>query len=636
MQKHIVWSCLLAAMAAIPTVFSPTGRVAFAQPAERVKTDRQPRVDIRSERSSLTLVERFSKTVRFKERIARVDGFDPEVVAVTALSPTQLRVQALIPGVTTMVVTDDKDKLYTIELFVTGDVRHLQAYIDRFFPKASVQAVAVRDSVVLRGWVTKPAHITELVEIAEQFYPLVLNQMKVGGVQQVLLKIKVIEAQRTKIRQLGMNWAFRNQKSFVVSAPGMLAPLSGFTSAFGGAPGITIEPTSLRDPTISFGIVGNDDAFNGFIEALKQESLLKILAEPELVIMNGRPATLLAGGEFPILVPQSLGTVTIEWREFGTLLEAVPIILDNDTVRLELQPEVSDRDFANAVTVQGTIVPGLTTRRVNTQVEMRFGQTLMIAGLLSTRKTAVVDKIPFFGELPLIGFAFRRERYDETETELVIMVTPELVAPLAKHQVPLGGPGLSSDTPTDREFMIYGFLEVPNYGDGCFGCDAPSYGNGYQPPIDPIPEDSTHSLQISPSGTNRPGSATPLQTIPPAPANPPETPGLVVPKKETPANGPAVLAPANDSVRIENGTASRKESNWWIGAQARASSQYRGPARQAGFTRANRTQPVGDVRQLNPARQVPPLRTTADRPIDRERRQIRSRLIEPRPQMIQP
>ncbi|MCH8243654.1 MAG: pilus assembly protein N-terminal domain-containing protein [Planctomycetes bacterium] len=467
MQKQIVWPCLMAALLAMPTAILYTGSGLYAQSAARPTTGREPRVDIQSERTLLTIVERFSKTVRFKNRIARVDGFDPEVVTVTALSPTQLRVQALAPGVTTMVVTDDKDRLYIVELFVTGDVRHLQAYIDRFFPKASVQAVAVRDSVVLRGWVTKPAHITELVEIAEQFYPLVLNQMKVGGVQQVLLKVKVIEAQRTKIRQLGMNWAFHNQKAFVVSAPGMLAPLSGFASALGVAPSLTIEPTSLRDPTVSFGIVGTDDAFNGFIEALKQESLLKILAEPELVIMNGRPATLLVGGEFPILVPQSLGTVTIEWREFGTRLEAVPIILDNDTVRLELQAEVSDRDFANAVTVQGTIVPGLSTRRANTQVEMRFGQTLMIAGLLSTRKTAVVDKIPFFGELPWIGVAFRRERFDETETELIIMVTPELVAPLAKHQVIPGGPGLSTETPTDREFMLYGFLEVPNYGDRC-------------------------------------------------------------------------------------------------------------------------------------------------------------------------
>jgi Flp pilus assembly secretin CpaC len=327
---------------------------AVAQNSAPTTTTNEPLVHIKAERSSLTITERFSKVVQFENRILRVDGFDPETLTVTALSPTQLRLQALAPGVTTLVVTDQNDKIFTVEIFVSGDVRHLQAYIDRFFPKASVQAIAIRDAVVLRGWVTKPAHITELVEIAEQFYPKTLNQMKVGGVQQVLLKVKIIEAQRTKIRRFGMNWAFRNNNSFVASTPGMLTPLAGLTTPFGMAPTIGFDATSFGDPSITFGITGTDEAFNGFIEALKQESLLKILAEPEIVIMNGRPATLLAGGEFPIIVPAGLGTATIEWREFGTRLEAVAIVLDNDTVRLELQAEVSDRDFANAVSLDGT------------------------------------------------------------------------------------------------------------------------------------------------------------------------------------------------------------------------------------------------------------------------------------------
>jgi pilus assembly protein CpaC len=477
--------------------------------------------------------------MQFKNRISRVDGFDPETLTVTALSPTHLRVQALAPGVTTLVVTDQNDKIYTVEIFVSGDVRHPQAYIDRFFPKASVQAVAIRDSAVLRGWVTKPAHITELVEIAEQFYPKVLNQMNVGGVQQVLLKVRVIEAQRTKIRRFGMNWAFRNDNSFVASTPGMLTPLAGIATPFGVAPTIGFDATSFSDPTITFGIVGADEAFNGFIEALKQESLLKILAEPELVIMNGRPATLLAGGEFPIIVPAGLGTATIEWREFGTRLEAVAIVLDNDTVRLELQAEVSDRDFANAVSLQGTVVPGLTTRRANTQAEMRFGQTLMIAGLISTRETAVLDKVPFFGELPYIGAAFRRTRIDKSETEVVILVTPELVATLDRHQVPPGGPGLSSESPTDREFMLYGWPEVPSYGGGCYGCGTSSGAAGSltMPPggsLRPYPE----SMQIAPERNLPPAPSIPAPELPTdSTTRSTIRPGLVVPKADTPAVG---------------------------------------------------------------------------------------------------
>ncbi|HUG94162.1 MAG TPA: hypothetical protein VML55_25260, partial [Planctomycetaceae bacterium] len=303
-----------------------------------------------------------------------------------------------------------------------------------------------------------------------QFFPRVLNQMQVGGLQQVSLKVRVMEVQRSKIRQLGFNFLYLTDDAFLVSTPGQLVQLSEILTPFGGPPGVGIAQNTLRDSTFVGGVVHNNSIFQGFLEALRQEGLLKILAEPELVATNGRPAHLLSGGEFPVLVPQSLGTVTIEWREFGVKLEAVPNILGRGRVRLDLEPEVSERDFANAVTVNGITVPGLTVRRANTQVEMKFGETFVIAGLLSTRNTAQTAKVPVLGELPWVGAAFRRVRYDEAETELVIMVTPELVAPLSCDQIPCGGPGLFSATPTDRELFIDGVLEVPFYGDKCINC----------------------------------------------------------------------------------------------------------------------------------------------------------------------
>ncbi len=221
--------------------------------------------------------------------------------------------------------------------------------------------------------------------------------------------------------------------------------------------------------------------FNGFFDALKDESLLKILAEPEMVTTNGRPSTMLSGGEFPILVPQSLGTVSIEWRQFGVRLEAVPMILGNGRVRLQLQPEVSERDFSNSVEVGGITVPALTVRRVNTEVEMQFGQTLMIAGLISSRQTAESSKIPLFGEIPWLGAAFRKVRHDDVETELVILVTPELVAPMDRDQVPQGGPGLYTDSPTDRELYFQGMLEVPSYGGPCATCNFSGAAGGVCP-----------------------------------------------------------------------------------------------------------------------------------------------------------
>ena len=434
----------------------------YAQ-AEEARSD--PVFRVSEPKSQLKIVEKFSTIVEMKTKVRRVDGFDPSMVNVTALSPSRIRIQALDPGVTTIVLEDEDGKHWSVEVFVAGDVRHLQAHIRRLFPNASVEAVEVNDAVVLRGWVTHPEHITELVEVAQQFYPEVLNQIKVGGVQQVQLHVRVMEIQRTKVRRLGMNFLFVGNNGYLASTVGSLTPIESLSVAGGTVPSLSVSSNALGDPSITFGLVNANRVFQGFVDALKQEGLLKIMAQPSITTTNGRPASLLNGGEFPILVPAGLGTVGVEFREFGVRMEVVPIILGGGRLRLELQPEVSERDFANAISVQGVTVPGLTVRRANTQVEMGFGQTLMIAGLIARRHTAETDKLPLFGELPWIGAAFSRKRFEEVETELVILVTPEFVAPLKRADVPSGGPGSFTASPVDRELFFNQMIEVPNYGE---------------------------------------------------------------------------------------------------------------------------------------------------------------------------
>ncbi len=428
-----------------------------------------PVVVVNREKSTMQIVERFTKIVKLPGRVVRVDGFDPAVVNVAAASPTEFRIMAVAPGVTTIVFADENGAIYTVETFVAGDVRHLQAYIDRLFPGSAVKAVAVKDSVVLRGWVTRPENITAIVEIAEQFYPRVLNQMQVGGAQQVILKVKVMEVQRSKIRQLGLNFLFLDNNQFLSNTVGQLTQLSNLPGGFGSSGGNVFSQQSLSAAQVAAGLVHNSSLFQGFIEALKQENLLKILAEPTLNTSNGRPSNLLAGGEFPVVVPQGLGRNSVKYKQFGVQLEAVPTILGNGRVRLELAPEVSERDFTNSVTIGGITAPGLTTRRVNTQVEMEFGQTYMLAGLLSLRRLANTNKVPLFGEIPGIGALFRRVRYEEAETELVIMVTPELAGPMERCQVPPNPPGTFTSVPTATELFCDGMIEVPNYGGRCNG-----------------------------------------------------------------------------------------------------------------------------------------------------------------------
>lgn len=428
-------------------------------------------VPITASRTPLELTEKFAKVLETKHRIVQVRGFDPLILNVGALSEYRISVTGLLQGMTSFIITDENDNHYTVEVFVKGDARALQMLIDRKFPNSSIEVFKVQEAVALRGWVTQPEHITQIVEYAEQFYPKVLNHMKVGGVQQVLLRVKVMEAQRSLIRELGMNFTYLSGSGYLNSSPGSITNLSGVSLVppFNGA-SAPILPATVKNATASFGILGDNSLFNAYMTALRDESLVKILAEPEMIATHGRPATMLSGGEFPILVPQSLGTLSIQWREFGVRLEAVPFVLGGGALRLDLQPEVSERDFANAVTFGGTTVPGLTVRRVNTQVEMKFGQTLMLAGLISRRQATTTHKIPFFGELPYVGAAFRRTRNEDSETEVVILVTPELVAPLDCNQVPEGGPGRFTESPTDRELMGYGLLEVPKFGERCVNC----------------------------------------------------------------------------------------------------------------------------------------------------------------------
>ncbi len=457
----------------------------YAQPEEAVVDEIKPGEEIFqivSPETTIKMVHLDTRVLELANRIKIVDGFNAQTLSVNALSPHRIRLHAENPGVTTLKLIDEFDSVYIVELFVEPDTRELQSYLERLFPGTAVKAIGLRDGVVLRGWVTDPTEIPQIIDVAEQFYPTVHSQMNVGGVTQVQLHVKIMEIQRSKIRDLGFNFLALGQQYGVASTPGGIASITGGASPFGGPPAFT---ATAGDTELSFAITGSSNVFQGFLKALQSEALAKVLAEPTLVTTSGRPASMLSGGEFPVIVPQGVGASSIEWREFGVRMEAVPIVLGNGRLRLDIAPEVSARDVSNAVSIDGFVVPGITVRRVNTQVEMRFGETLMIGGLISTAKTGTTQKIPFLGELPWIGAAFSRKTYSDGETELLILVTPQMVAPMGPGQVPPGGPGLHTDTPTDQELYLDGLLEVPQYGPECgpYGaaCEGQLIQPGYMP-----------------------------------------------------------------------------------------------------------------------------------------------------------
>ncbi len=409
------------------------------------------RVDKASQR--LEMVVNSSRILTLDTDVPRVLVANPDIMKVVPLSPNQVQVSALRPGVTQINLWDREGAIRSVDVIVYADARQLEMILKSEFPNATIRVRPIGKSVLLTGSVNRPEAVTRIVEIAETFYPKVINNVTVGGVHQVTLHVKVMEVSRTKLRAIGFDWGnLSGDGDFVIqSAAGLVA---NAISGGGGVVGTGLD-------TIRFGIVDNNNEFFGFLEALRANNVIKILAEPTLTSISGRPAYFHEGGEFPILVPSGLGTTGVQYKQFGTRVDFVPIVLGNGNIRLEVRPHVSEVDPTRGVDLEGVTVPGLRDRSVETAVEMRSGQTLAIAGLIQTRTEAENIGLPFLSDLPWVGSMFRRVREEVNEIELLVTVRPELVAPLDSCQVPMQGPGEFTTSPTDIDLYARGYLEVP-------------------------------------------------------------------------------------------------------------------------------------------------------------------------------
>ena len=440
---------------------------------------------------SLEMVVNTSRILTLDKEVPRAMVNNPGVVRVVPLSPNKVQLSATKPGVTQVNLWDEDGTLYTINLIIIGDAQELEMLLKSEFPQASLRVRPLATSVVLSGRVDRAEDVSRIVRMAEDYYPKVINNVSVGGVQQVLLNVQVMEVSRTKLRSIGFDWANFGRTDYIIQSVagviGEASPTSGTATGSGSA-------------TIRFGLIGDNNAFFGFLEALRDNNLAKVLAEPKLVTVSGRPASFNSGGEFPILVPQSLGTIGVEYKQFGTRIDFVPIVLGNGAIRLEVRPQVSELDNANGATLNGNRIPGLRTRWADTAVEMRAGQTLALAGLIQTRIESQNRGIPWLADLPWAGAAFRRVEEQHNEIELVVTVRPELVDALDPHEVPACLPGSQTTSPCDTELYFRGYLEVPRCcTDGsCAKCQAagvPANGETImQGPVDPSPATETAPL----------------------------------------------------------------------------------------------------------------------------------------------
>jgi pilus assembly protein CpaC len=414
-------------------------------------------VKLPHERMEMTVLT--SRILTMEQKIPQAQVNNPDLLDLTPLSPTQIQVSAKKSGVTQINLWDEAKKLYTVDVVIYPDAQELTMLLKSQFPNCILKVVPVASSVLLSGYVDKAEHVDKIVQIAQEFYPKVINNMTLGGVQTVLLHVKLMEVSRTKLRRLGMDWTnVSGGGTFGSSAGNILTPVGSSATGFPAG----FAPSTTNPPTFVFQVLSGQNTFTGVLDALRKDNLLKILAEPKLVTESGRAASFNSGGEIPVPVPQSLGTVTIEWKKYGAQVDFVPIVLGNGKIRLEVRPRVSELDPARSITINGTLVPGLRSREADTAVEMTAGQTLAIAGLVSSREESENRGLPWISEVPYLGAPFRKVTSELNEVELLIMVTPELVAPMDPDEVPPCGPGLNTTTPTDWELYMKGHLEVPN------------------------------------------------------------------------------------------------------------------------------------------------------------------------------
>lgn len=466
-------SCFVLALTWAMAAFV-AGGTAWAQEAEENQPFEASVVDLSKRLQRVTVPLYGSVTVDATSEVIRADVVAKQIADVQIISPKRLLITGQSYGTTTVILVHADQQQVVFEVSVELDLGRLNDAISRIDPQSNAEAKSVLGNIVLTGTVSSAERAKRVVELAQLFLPpsvsgkqtaTIQNQLEIAGEQQVLLRVVVAEVNRQASRELGVNGFLAGENlrdGFVVNQIGRVNPINigaaGNSIVTRNIPFVTDEDGIPISPNTTLSLGFPRVQMQAFIRALADNSLLKILAEPNLVAISGETASFLAGGEFPVPTPQGFQTVTIEYREFGVRLNFTPVVRGHQRIRLRVAPEVSELDFANGVQLEGFLVPGLTSRAAETTVELGSGETIAIAGLLSERIRGFASRVPGIGDVPILGALFRSVNYQRSLTELVILVTPEIVAPLDAHQ-DVALPGEDVHDPSDYELYLLGLLE---------------------------------------------------------------------------------------------------------------------------------------------------------------------------------
>lgn len=398
---------------------------------------------------SLEITVGKSVIVNTTGNVSRVSLADPTVADILLMSPTQIYLTAKKPGATNLTLWSGGDNVLAVyDLNCVPDVARLKEMLHMILPEETgIRVLPSGKTVALSGQVSSPASLQTAMNLARSAAGEgALNLLSVGGVQQVMLEVKVAEMSRSAMKRLGFNfniidgsdiyYSFLNRLTYL-DDKGQLLLSEHVNGAF----------------TRNMGSM----ALSGFIDALKANGLVKILAEPNMICLSGQSANFLAGGEVPIPVPAGLGMTAIEYKPFGVGLKFTPTVIGEGRINLKVEPEVSELDYTRAIVANGFTIPAISSRRASTVIELGDGQSFAIAGLIKDTLRENVNKFPALGDVPVLGSLFRSSDFEKNESELVIIVSPKLVKPMDMVNQSLPTDGMQE--PNDFEFYMMGLLE---------------------------------------------------------------------------------------------------------------------------------------------------------------------------------
>jgi pilus assembly protein CpaC len=398
-----------------------------------------------------------SRVINFDRPVGRFSVSNPEIAEAILVTPDQVLVNGKAFGQVNFIAWEQSGGQFLVfDVYVRANLSLIDSQVRALFPKDDIRLSQANGSVVLSGSVSNSATAAQVQSVVEAANFKVVNMLTspTSNATQVQLQVRVAEVNRNKLRDYGTSFTMLPQGG----TGGYFNSGNGPSQLdhTGTGPGGVSALDLILQPALNLFVFNRQINTGAFLRMLRQEGAFRELAEPNLIAMNGSQASFLAGGEFPVPVLQmsSNGTgITIVWKEYGVRLNFKPTIIDEDHIRLELEPEVSTIDFNNGVRFNGFVVPALRTRRAKTGVELRDGQSFALAGLLDNSETKTLSRIPIVSDIPVLGALFKSKSFEKKETELMFIVTAHMVKPVSPDDLPnmRGIDGLKGNSPLGVE-----------------------------------------------------------------------------------------------------------------------------------------------------------------------------------------